>query len=1394
MSSEKKSPKIDCKLDSNNYNLWNFQMKSLLVDQSCVLTDAEPVPGCHPLRLDDANPRSSLCIIQNCSQEINVNLMQYTTANEMWDFLYQTYSGQNSARKLTGIKKLATLKYAPGSLEENLNRMQIILADTITAAGSQSIDLSELAITMFLDCLPTRFSSVRTFIETQDKPMKLPEIRVQLIADSQRQKARENHSDFAGMATETSVLKCSHGRRKDRCWTCDPSKHPSQAICKDCKIKGHFSSNSAKCSKKANTAMAAQRIGNDEDWELPKPEFKRTKFAFMVKPGQAQNIVNAAREQRSREFSDGIRVSKKARLDVAGNYEQRSNDRYVLDSGCSQTILMNKDALLNYSPYYCSMSTANDGKLNCIGKGDLVVNSELTIKDVLYCPQVLMNLISTTQICDQGFTLRMDQQYCYVLKGKRIVLRARRDTGLFEITIARNIALLTKGSSRTELFHRRMGHLNLKSLRLLSHLSDGIILDHDPSKACEICAQAKAHKTHFPLSHSLAKRVGDLVHADLCHIGIESNNGKHTMFLLLTDDATRYISIFLLQYKADANDAIIEYDKRIFNKTGRHIATLRSDGGGEFFNEILKDYCKENGIHQESSTPYTPEQNGRAERANRTVLEGTSAMLLDCQLPWCFWGYAAQYFVYLKNRSPHSALYRSTPYQEWFQRLPDLTHVRVFGYPCYAFIPKEVRKRQGPGNKLLPKAVKTIFIGFSERHKAYKCYEMKTKTVIYSASVQFDNEFDPSNGPHEPIPSLLDSLPAFQPEDQELNQQNSGVNDKELNQQTSGVNGNEIDGSLQFNPEEQELNKEQEADATATINEFADANTNAIANAKELESAEAEYTSDSEDDIISYRAAYLIANDSPKYDDAVNGPDRAKWLEACRLEYDSLEKNGVLSEPCVLPNGFTALDTKMVLKLKEADAPNKPRRYKARLCGRGFRQTHGIDYFNTYAPVATYVSLRIFVGLMATMDYEMDTIDVTTAFLHSPIKEEIYIKIPHGYPVKTGQEKMVLKLRKCLYGLKQAPMEWNTELDTFLKSIAFEPLKNDPCIYVRRNLDDPEYILVYVDDMIIAAKSRKALTEIKTSINKRFPSSDKGPIQSFLNVNFTRNRGARTISISQPIKIANLLKDAQISENDRKIISHPCKIPANPDSKLTKEMSPVSEDDKKEMEKIPYKSILGQLLYIAITTRPDISTAVGCVGRYAQNPGMQHWQAVLQILRYLQGTQTLQLILGGLHSDIILNAFSDADWAGDLDGRRSRTGLVVMINNWPIVWSAKLQVSVALSSTEAEYVALSATAKEVVTCRHLLAELGFLQEKATIIYEDNASCVAIAEGQKRHPGVKHIEIRYHFIKDCVKHGDVTLKRKTTEDMVADIFTKNLPTLLFNRHRKSLRLNTDSLPE
>jgi hypothetical protein len=545
--------------------------------------------------------------------------------------------------------------------------------------------------------------------------------------------------------------------------------------------------------------------------------------------------------------------------------------------------------------------------------------------------------------------------------------------------------------------------------------------------------------------------------------------------------------------------------------------------------------------------------------------------------------------------------------------------------------------------------------------------------------------------------------------------------------------------------------------------------------------------SDMEDEIISYGIAMLMVNEAPLYHMAMAGPDKKRWKEACLKEFESLKSNQVLSEPCELPKGFQALDTKMVLKLKEAEHSHAARRYKARLCGRGFRQTYGVNYFNTYAPVATYTSLRLFVGIMATMDYEMDTVDVTTAFLHSPIKEEIYIKIPDGYPIEPRKPNMVLKLQKCLYGLKQAPMEWNSEIDSHLQELGFKPYHSDPCIYARVNKGIPQYILVYVDDMIIATKGRVELSQIKQLINRKFPSSDKGPIQKFLNVHFERNRGDRIIAISQPVKIENVLKDPQLSKKDLEYISKPTKLPANPSIKLTKDMGAATKEVKEEMKDVPYKSILGQLLYISITARPDISTAVSHAGKFAKDPGPAHWQAILQILKYLQGTRRKRLVLGSACNTFTLTGYSDADWGGDLEGRKSRTGTVVMINNWPIIWTSKLQQSVSTSSTGAEYIALSSTAREIIASRIFLSEFGFKQRGPTTIFEDNNSCIAIANGQKRHPGIKHIDIAYHFIKERIKRKEIELKRKPTGEMIADLFTKNLAANLFQRHTQALQL-------
>ena len=323
--------------------------------------------------------------------------------------------------------------------------------------------------------------------------------------------------------------------------------------------------------------------------------------------------------------------------------------------------------------------------------------------------------------------------------------------------------------------------------------------------------------------------------------------------------------------------------------------------------------------------------------------------------------------------------------------------------------------------------------------------------------------------------------------------------------------------------------------------------------------------------------------------------------------------------------------------------------------------------------------------------------------------------------------------------------------------------------------------------MIISTPTRKEMQEIKTDIQKKFPCTDKGPISHFLNIQFTRNRDKRTIELSQARKIEKLLNDHQLDAADLKTIRKPRKTPACSNTKLTQQMCPQTDEEKTAMSRKPYRSILGQVLYIAITTRPDIATAASTCGKFAQNPGKAHWNALLRILSYLQGTQHLDLQLGSARKDIILTAYSDADWAGDLDNRKSRSGYVILCNNSVFIWSSKLQVCVALSSTEAEYIALSNAIRDIVWSRNMVNELGFFQDEPTVIFEDNASTIKIAESRKQLPGVKHIDIRHHFIRDRIASKEVILQHKSTTEMMADVFTKQLPTQLFERHRNSLRV-------
>jgi hypothetical protein len=341
------------------------------------------------------------------------------------------------------------------------------------------------------------------------------------------------------------------------------------------------------------------------------------------------------------------------------------------------------------------------------------------------------------------------------------------------------------------------------------------------------------------------------------------------------------------------------------------------------------------------------------------------------------------------------------------------------------------------------------------------------------------------------------------------------------------------------------------------------------------------------------------------------------------------------------------------------------------------------------------------------------------------------------------------------------------------------------CIYVWKLQEKILYLILYVDDLLMASGDKGMMERLKTALMGRFKMTDMGELKHFMAIQMVRNRSNRTIWLSQHRYIAQTIKNFGLE--DCKPISTPQDISV----KLTKAMEPQNDEEIKEMSTIPYRNAVGSLIYAMLGTRPDIAVAVGAVSQYLENPGIQHWKAVKRILRYLKGTLDFGLMLGGQQKRINLLGYSDADWGGDLDFRKSTTGIVFLLGVGAVCWQSKKQSSVALSSTEAEYMALSLAAKEVYWLRALLEDLKLDQHTPTTILEDNQGAIALSRNPTAHSRTKHINIRYHFIREAVEDGKVDLVYCRTEEMVADILTKALPAVKFTYLRSKMGVMTQT---
>ena len=409
--------------------------------------------------------------------------------------------------------------------------------------------------------------------------------------------------------------------------------------------------------------------------------------------------------------------------------------------------------------------------------------------------------------------------------------------------------------------------------------------------------------------------------------------------------------------------------------------------------------------------------------------------------------------------------------------------------------------------------------------------------------------------------------------------------------------------------------------------------------------------------------------------------DVNKWIPSMEEEMQSLREHQVW-ELVDLPEGRTPIKCRWRYVIKR-DTDNRPIRFKSRIVAKGFSQIYGVDYDETFAPVARLDTLRLLLNLAAIFDMEVHCIDMKTAFLHGSLDEEIYMEQPEGF-VEKGNEDKVCRLLKAIYGLKQAGRQWFTRLRNSMKKWGFsEFIAGDIALFNKINdTGEVTIVLVYVDDMSIFASTMAQVDAFKKDVSTEYKFADMGEITQYLGLHITRDRKNRTFAIDQSHYIEKMIERYELKT------ATPKKTPLATSLKLVASESPTTDPALQRR----YQSIVGSLMYAMLGSRPDICFAVNKLSQFGSNPDEEHLAAAIRVLQYLKSTQDMRLLYDGNNGSELIG-YSDADWASDPDTRRSTTGYVFQINGGTIAWATQKQRTIALSSTEAEYMALSETAK-----------------------------------------------------------------------------------------------------
>jgi Reverse transcriptase (RNA-dependent DNA polymerase)/Integrase core domain/GAG-pre-integrase domain len=1271
-----------------NYKAWASSMRALLISKDRLdrLLDAEPGED-ENLKERDAVCKATLQL--HVTGPLKAVVDRAKTAKQAWDALYEEYLGSLHIRQPQLMASLTSLSQGSLSVVQYIDKAKELRDDFEALEMSSSLPLlcqrfiAGLSDQLLMMCAQPLHALLR------DKSKGLDDI------------ASELRSMCLLLPPSVAMANSTQSRQATR-------PHNAQKETRTCNYCGKVGHLKAACRKYKR--------------EKGKPE-----QAAIVMATTGEGFVSASMD----------------------------TDALWFDTMATHHVVHSNDKLTNQRPSTISSVMLGGGEkhmVNC--EGDLRLDGgpsgPVILTGVLYAPTLKINLCSGPQVANKGGESWQGRDKCTISLRGRTLLEGRMVGNMYKL----NCTLRNSGigdstaavNSTSALWHKRLGH---PGSGIVAHLvkTDGVkgmgkVEPSEVERDCTVCAAAKQTRESYPRSDHTASKPLELLHSDLMFMPSEALEGEQYVMTVL-DDYSRYSETVCLHRKSDATDELVAIIRRLQKQTGGEVKRVRTDQGTEYYG--LDKFCKSTGVVHELSATYTPEQNGRAERLNRTLIERVRALLLQFKAPKILWAEAIQVASLVRNCVPVAGDTRS-PMEKMFGVKPDISRFRVFGCAASVHIPKKKR------DKLDAVAVQGVFVGYATNSKAWKVLVSSgygSWNIVESSNVQFNESvagkypasITTSNTDHEYDDMVTLFLPDKTAEEGPPEAPAEPAEVAESDQEPAAV------------PEENAI--QPPIDEAPAPRRYPQRERHPSAAWYEAKAAELHTTV----------AVQGLTDNPATYREAMARPDKEFWVSAINEELAALHAKSVYSE-VDLPEGAHALPSKFVFTIKRDDLGNI-QKYKARLVVKGFRQIAGRDYEEVFAPTAQQATLRIMLAHASAANLNVEQLDVRTAFLNGDLSNEVYLKLPSELGGK------IWRLHKALYGLKQAARAWHEKLREQMIKHGFTPSQHDPCLFFRGDGEWRVYIVIHVDDALIFGKPH-AGAKAKQSVSQMFDIKDLGPVRYFLGISIQRNASGG-YSLSQSKYVNDMLHRFGMTDAATK----PTPLPVG--LSLSRTLGTALPPDNQ------YQALVGSLIYLAVNTRPDISHAVGILSRFMSCPTDQHWEAAKHVLRYLKGTAALGLNYSGhktaKNQGVYDAMYTDADFAADIDKRRSTTGAAMMMQGAAVLWISKLQPIVATSTAEAEYIASATATKEGLWVRKLLGDIHGKVSTVNLKVDNQSAIVLISEHTAGKSGrSKHIDLQFHFVSERFQRGEISVTFVPTADQHADIFTKQLGGPEFRRHR------------